>query len=271
MTSSNRLSPESHIRLRLLNRLGIHKKEPPITVAMEQRRKHSLYNNNRTALHTWSKPVPFCQPLKEDDDDEAGSSEEYSTPPQISASPYQTSLEKHEEHCRQQQQQKHQQENEEERDYDRSHRRIQFNNNVMVVPIPSRHAYSKRIKQAFWMGGAEIQANAERNRYEFASEGWDFHSVLEDEDFYVDTSTGQLVHPCWVEDEEFDYVDENHDDNGGNVDEDGSNGETTCEECHFNFPASTLKRTNSGVYELQILGTQGEKQQDSEVEENVQE
>lgn len=155
-------------------------------------------------------------------------------------------------------------------DYDRSHRRIQFNSNVMVVPIPSRHAYSKRIKQAFWMGGAEIQANAERNRYEFASEGWDFHQVLEDEDFYVDTSTGQLVHPCWVEDEE-DDDDADYDDEGNVIVQSSS-----CCDGNGKRPlyveAPMLRRTNSGVFELLSLGAATDDDEDAEAaqdEENV--
>ena len=45
----------------------------------------------------------------------------------------------------------------------------------------------------------EISDNAERNRAEFAAEGWDWHSVLEDEDMYVDAKSGELVHPVWLE------------------------------------------------------------------------
>lgn len=79
--------------------------------------------------------------------------------------------------------------------------RIHFNTDVTVVPIPSRHDYSDRIKKFLWSNGQEIQENAERNRVEFATEGWDWHSVLEDDEMYVDASTGELVHPCWFDDE----------------------------------------------------------------------
>jgi hypothetical protein len=77
--------------------------------------------------------------------------------------------------------------------------RIQFNNDVKVVQIPSRHEYSNRIKKFLWSNGNEISENAERNRVEYASEGWDWHTVLEDDEMYVDANTGELVHPCWFE------------------------------------------------------------------------
>jgi hypothetical protein len=78
-------------------------------------------------------------------------------------------------------------------------RRIRFDDNVLVVPIPSRHKYSNRIKQAYWRDGKEIQECAERNRYEYASEGWKWESVFEEDEMYVNPSTGELVHPCWIE------------------------------------------------------------------------
>ena len=80
--------------------------------------------------------------------------------------------------------------------------RIQFNNDVMVVQIPSHHEYSNRIKKFLWHSGHEIAQNAQRNRVEYASEGWDWHTVLEDDDMFVDASTGELVHPIWFDDDD---------------------------------------------------------------------
>ena len=34
------------------------------------------------------------------------------------------------------------------------------------------------------------------NILEYEYEGWDYHNVVLDEDMYVDTSTGALIHPC---------------------------------------------------------------------------
>ena len=72
----------------------------------------------------------------------------------------------------------------------------------MVVPIPSRHEYSSRIKKFLWSGAEELSETIERNRVEFASEGWDWHSVLEDEEMFVDARSGELVHPIWIEEED---------------------------------------------------------------------
>lgn len=83
-------------------------------------------------------------------------------------------------------------------------RSIHFENEVMVVPIPTRHEYSNRIKKFLWSGAEELSENVERNRAEFAAEGWDWHSVLEDDDMYVDAQSGELVHPVWLEEEEND-------------------------------------------------------------------
>lgn len=78
-------------------------------------------------------------------------------------------------------------------------RTVRFDNYVVVIPIPSRHAYSNRIKHALWRSRDEIRDIVRKNRYEFTVEGWDWNLVLEDEDMYVDITTGEKVHPCWVE------------------------------------------------------------------------
>lgn len=76
-------------------------------------------------------------------------------------------------------------------------RSIQFDSTVKVVCIPTRHEYSNRLKKCLWQDSEEIQENAERNIREFAAEGWDWHTVLENDDMFVDAVTGELVHPCW--------------------------------------------------------------------------
>jgi len=80
-----------------------------------------------------------------------------------------------------------------------STRTVRFDRDVLVVPIPSRHAYSDRIQKAFWRKGNELQETVNRNRYEFTVEGWDWNTVLEDEEMYIDVATGEKIHPCWVE------------------------------------------------------------------------
>lgn len=42
----------------------------------------------------------------------------------------------------------------------------------------------------------------QRNIFEFQSEGWDWTTVVEDDDMYVDSVTGEKVHPCHFDLEE---------------------------------------------------------------------
>jgi hypothetical protein len=78
--------------------------------------------------------------------------------------------------------------------------RIVFQDEVEVVPIPTRHEYSDRIKARIWSNRHELQENAERNAVEFASEGWNWRNVTEDEGMYICSASGELVHPAWVRD-----------------------------------------------------------------------
>lgn len=52
------------------------------------------------------------------------------------------------------------------------HKRIGFNEAVVVVPIPMRQEYSNRVRQRLWSSAAEIHENAARNTLEFAAEGY---------------------------------------------------------------------------------------------------
>ena len=269
--NSTRQLPSEQIRLRLLHRLGIHQKKPPISASSEHRRKHTLHGGNSshgTSVPSVRKaPGHFCLPLKDESDDDVQPSSSGPMSPLSSSSaassmsPYTASLNNHErQDCQGVPLETQEASDQESSDHihdnpttPQRRRRIQFNANVMVVPIPSRHAYSKRIKQAFWMDGAEIQATAERNRYEFASEGWDYQQVLEDEDMYMDVATGQLVHPCWVEDEEDDEEGDDREASNGQ----GNHEHTDTvekleadEEQYLDVKAPTLKRTTSGVFQI---------------------
>ncbi len=77
--------------------------------------------------------------------------------------------------------------------------KVRFDDDVLVVPIPSRHAYSDRIKRTIWRDARELRDIVDRNRYEYTFEGWESSKVIEDDDMYVDVATGEKVHPCWVE------------------------------------------------------------------------
>jgi hypothetical protein len=74
-------------------------------------------------------------------------------------------------------------------------RKIQFNEDVNVMPIPMRTEYSSRIKKRLWSGNSEIFANAQRNTLEFAYEGWDWRSVKEEAQFSRSVESGHLLHP----------------------------------------------------------------------------
>ena len=78
--------------------------------------------------------------------------------------------------------------------------RIAFQDEVEVMPIPTRHEYSERIRSRIWSNRHELQENAERNAVEFASEGWKADNVVEDEGMYICSASGELVHPAWVGD-----------------------------------------------------------------------
>ena len=72
---------------------------------------------------------------------------------------------------------------------------IQFNDDVSVVPIPMRSEYSERVRARLWSDRYEIHDMASRNALEFAAEGWDWRSVIEDDGMFVCTASGELIHP----------------------------------------------------------------------------
>lgn len=70
---------------------------------------------------------------------------------------------------------------------------VSFHPSVKVHTIPTRTAYSDRIRGALWTHPLEMQQNAARNSLEFAAEGWDWRQVADDEDMVV--CRGERIHP----------------------------------------------------------------------------
>ena len=89
---------------------------------------------------------------------------------------------------------------------------VRFNTVVSGVKIPSRNQYSSRIKQTLWRDRYELSEMVERNTTEFHAENYDWHQVVLDDEMYVDSTSGERVHPCHVEGSSFDDHGEDDDD-----------------------------------------------------------
>jgi hypothetical protein len=78
-------------------------------------------------------------------------------------------------------------------------RRLTFDEEVEVMPIPMRDEYSDRIRDRLWTSPTEIRQNAHRNVIEFEAEGWDWQSVVEDEGMYRCAITNERIHPTHLQ------------------------------------------------------------------------
>lgn len=78
-------------------------------------------------------------------------------------------------------------------------RKVILDSEVTVMPIPMRSEYSDRVKKRIWTSASELYQNAVRNTVEFASEGWNWRNVIEDECMLHNSASGELIHPVHLE------------------------------------------------------------------------
>eukprot|EP00986_Skeletonema_menzelii_P020408 scaffold31110_cov148-Skeletonema_menzelii.AAC.4 len=77
-------------------------------------------------------------------------------------------------------------------------RSVHFNNEVSVVPIPSRTSYTPYTRSRLFIGKKEMIRNAQRNEREFFYEGFDWRNAVEEDQMYssLQMDAGELVHPA---------------------------------------------------------------------------
>jgi len=82
----------------------------------------------------------------------------------------------------------------------RRRRKVSFDDTVKAATIPSRFAYSNRIRTRLWSSSEDIYANAVRNEREYVYDGRNWRSAREEGDFLYCSSHSlsmeeELMHP----------------------------------------------------------------------------
>lgn len=72
---------------------------------------------------------------------------------------------------------------------------VKFNKNVTIVPVPNRSLYPPDIKSKLWLSPIESKKNLLRNTFEFAFEGGDWRTAVEECNMIHCAVTGQKIHP----------------------------------------------------------------------------
>lgn len=77
---------------------------------------------------------------------------------------------------------------------------FQCRNGIMVMPIPGYSNCSSCGKQPLnWTEAGAFSQTEENSFVDFASEGWDWHHVMDDE--IAAASSNEYLHPLWPEDD----------------------------------------------------------------------
>jgi len=72
---------------------------------------------------------------------------------------------------------------------------ICFNTEIVTHEIPSLEEFTKDELRRTWYMDDEAYKMIEKNVIEYRAEGWNWNSVIEEDQMIVDNITGQLVHP----------------------------------------------------------------------------
>mmetsp|Transcript_9334 Transcript_9334/g.13604 ORF Transcript_9334/g.13604 Transcript_9334/m.13604 type:complete len:261 (+) Transcript_9334:417-1199(+) len=77
---------------------------------------------------------------------------------------------------------------------------VTFQCTQSVIPIPELSEYSEGERMRVWGDPDEVYSNKERNKIEFAAEGWNWRNVIEEDEMIMNPKTGDKIHPVHLRD-----------------------------------------------------------------------
>jgi len=78
-------------------------------------------------------------------------------------------------------------------------KRVSFDEDVVVVPIPMRSDHTEILRSKLWSNAVEMCDNVERNLFEFEAENREWRNVCLEDEMYSCSITQELIHPVHVE------------------------------------------------------------------------